>query len=656
MEARVWFEQKEEGTVFYRGDRRIGVAVSEKGCRDHFVPLEEGVYRWDRRTEEKTGEACMRFEAEYAMTYEMSPAFMYQENRSDTIWDYNKVRRVTNLESDENEEIAYFQGCVDEKTGKPWRISWWHMSIPGATFSEGEQESVGMFLPPDQLDAAASLYPEGAEKTVHEMIWPEQDMPRIPLTKKDPLVEPAGIPGKIRSGAGLRWGEGRVGSIEPRSHFAVILVLNEVKKPELTWKRMMDVSWKIFRKEPFPKFSNAELWDLGVSYSKTLFCQEENGFGSFVFGLMWVDGKWTYRPLFRYELGWCGQAASTAVSILTQALENGDKEAGELAFKTLDSWVEQKLPCGLPKTHLWDQEYTYFGRRMVDACNLSAGAIQYFQAWKLAEKLGKDKPEYFDLACAVCDFAVEKMDETGRLGKSWAEDDLSLLKGDGTTGAFLTVALCFGVRYTGRKEYLEAAKKSFWYYYDEFMRQGYTMGGAQDIFTIDKESAIPLLKAALLLQDLTEDPRYLVCAENAAYYLYTWQWVYSRPLTPGSALYEAEYNTYGGTSVSMMGAGQDPYGLFYVNELYDLAERTGNAMWADRAHALWCNGHDGVSDGTLVVNDRPIPLGGQHEARGVGSPDDHYLYQWLVSWPNAFRMENLRRTLFPEGDRAGRAL
>jgi len=103
----------------------------------------------------------------------------------------------------------------------------------------------------------------------------------------------------------------------------------------------------------------------------------------------------------------------------------------------------------------------------------------------------------------------------------------------------------------------------------------------------------------------------------------------------------------------MIGTGQDPYGLYYVHEMYDLASLTDNPVWAERAHAAWVNGHDGVSDGTMIANDRLIPRGGQHEARHVGREDSHTMNQWLVAWPTAFRLENLRRTLFPLGDRMG---
>jgi hypothetical protein len=167
--------------------------------------------------------------------------------------------------------------------------------------------------------------------------------------------------------------------------------------------------------------------------------------------------------------------------------------------------------------------------------------------------------------------------------------------------------------------------------------------------------AMPLLSAGLALHEQTGDKKYVVCAENAAWYLSTWQWCYTRRFEKGSSLYEVGYDSFGGTSVSIHGPACDPYALFYVHDLLELAKLTGNEMWAQRARAAWRNGADGVSDGTLTADGRLIPAGGQHEARGLGGSFQG-LYQWLVAWPTAFRLETLRRIHSPVGDRIGTEL
>ena len=652
----ITFRASETGTAFTCGDVLIGTAKAAQGARDHFVPLFPGVFRWDRVADTPTDSMIMRFEANYKMQYQMLPAVMYDENKDPTIIDRNQVRRTINHESDEGAENCYFKYCFDEETKKPWRIDWWYTSVPGAAYSEGDAWSSALFLPPDQMDGASSVYPDD-QSTVHEMVWPEQTTPRCPgPTFTGELIQPAGIPDQPFSGVVAPWIKtGRIGSIEPRKHFAVILVLEPVVQKRLSWHRMMQVSWDIYKKFVPAKFSDEELWDMGKDYSKHLFGSDPQGFTAFTFGMMWIDGKWQPRNQYRYEIGWCGQSASQATNMLVEALLTGDKEAEEMGFTSLDSWISRTLPNGLLPTHLEDQEYTYFGRRTIDACNMFHAVNQYLFAFRIAQQLGKYKPEYRDIALRICDFAISQMNEEGRIGKSWAEDDLTPLVKDGTSGSFLTLALAVAAKETGISKYLDAAKKSYQFYYDEFIRRGYSMGGALDIFSIDKESCMPLLSAGIMLYELTLDKAYITCAENAGWYLTTWQWCYTRKLRKGSTLDLLEYDSFGGTAVSIHDPGNDPYALFFIHELYDLAELTGNPMWAERAHAAWVNGMDGVSDGTLVADGRPTPRGGQHEARFL-EEGYHGVFHWLVAWPTAFRMINLRRTLPVIGDRPGRKL
>ena len=646
-----------EGTLFCLGETPLGLARAVPGGKDRFLPLGDGIYRWIRTMEAPTDVMTLRFEAAWEPEFTMLPACQYDGNRCESIMDYEKIRRITNGESEEGAEHNYYKFDRDEKTGQPWKLACWNMSVPGATCSEGGGFAAGLFLPPEEPAASASLYAQEG-KTLHELHWPEQMMPRVPHKpgrQEGVLNEPAGIPGKIRSGKPVVWEEGYTLPMEPKTEFRAVLVLSRCSRPRTGYRATMAAAWELYRKEPTAKFSDQELWDLGIQFAKRLYDEDDQGFRACSFGLMYVDGAWVPRPMYRYEMGWCGQSIMNAVSLLRHALMTGDKEAEEMGFHTLDSWLSRENPTGLLPTHLEEQEYTQFGRRIMDACNLGGGAIQLFLAGELAPMLGRDGSGYTRAARAICDFALKVMEPGGRIGKSWTEDDHTPILKDGTTGAFLTMALCEAARRTGRLEYLEGAERSYRYYYEEFMAQGFTMGGAQDIFTIDKESAMPLLKAGLTLYHMTGDKGYIAKAEDAAWYLATWQWCYTRELHPESTLRKLGYDSYGGTSVSIHGPGQDPYALYYVHDLYDLAELTGNSQWAQRAHAAWCNGMDGVSDGTMVADGRLIPPGGQHEARGLGGGFQG-LYQWLVAWPTAFRLELLRRTEAPLGDRVGRKL
>ncbi len=645
------FQTSNAGISFFSDNRLIGIAKSAPNTKDRFILLNEHSVRWERELLVPAEDMEMSFACDYKHSWQMYPRLMYGENLDPAIIDRNMIIAIARNHDPSKVEKGYYYGITDDKTGEPWRIPWWELSIPGAAYSESaEGICVGVFLPPDQMDGSVRMEYEN-NKTCHVLSWPEEAAPRTGRERPNgTLFAPFQTSNdETRS----TWEEGYRCEMPERSCFAVVLVFDETDRPRTGWHRLIDESWRIYNKYVPPKFNQDELWEIGISYAKSLY-QITDGKGVFSFGKVWNGENWD--NWFNNELGWCGQSASIAVSLLTEALRTGDEDAKNKAIECLDNWVEHTTAAGLLPTHFPDQEFNWFGKRVTDSCNLYYGVSQFFEAWKLCHMLGIERESYYNAACRICDFAVEKMDaETGRIGKSWLEEDLTPVVSEGTTGSFLTWALCEGYRYTGRKAYLDAAVRSFDYYYGDFMEKGYTIGGAIDIFTIDKESGIPLLTAALQLADLTGNTNYVNCAVDAAYYLSTWQWCYTRKFRKGSPLDLLGYNSFGGTGISIQDAANDPYALLYVNELYDLAERTGNRMWAERAYAAWVNGMDGISDGNMICDGRPIPLGGQHEARSLGR-EHHGIYQWLVAWPTAFRLYNIRRTFPVIGDRTGRKL
>lgn len=624
------------GTEFYIDGQKVGTALSKEGCSDYFALVEDGVICWTRTASSPVEAMNLRYEANYASVYQMVPAIQYDGNKC-YIQDYIDVRNSvakTEKEKEGKKWPTFFLGNRDPETGEPWRFIWHRTSIPGATYSEGESFSTGFFLPPDQLDGASSLFEENG-KTVHEILWPEQDS-LLPLFDHP---------------------EQHVQKMEPRRTFRAMLVLSPVEQPRTSWYTLLEAAWKQYYVLKAPSRNYQDLWDLGISYAKQLYTEEADGFKGFSIGFTW-EGKWVKRSVQKYEIGWCGQNASLANSLLAHASMTGDKEAAEMGISVLDSWIAAAKPHGLIPTHYDDNMYTNGFAKTVDACNLGTAVLQFFEAADRASQLGYNRPQYRDMACRICDFALQVMDENGRIGKSWLESDLSPAVKTGSTGAFLSMALCEGARRTGREAYLTAAKKSCRYYIQELLHNGYTTAGALDIFTIDKESSIPLLKGNLMLYSLTGEEEFLQNAVRAGWYLSTWQWHYSRKYPEGSLLEQMNFDCFGGTAVSIHG-GMDPFAVSYVHEIRDLSEYTGNPQWAQRANGIWRHGQMCISDGTLVIDGKdPRPRGSQDESTSLTlSPfHENRPSQWLVAWPTAFRLEALRRILSKDGDRQGRIL
>lgn len=359
------------------------------------------------------------------------------------------------------------------------------------------------------------------------------------------------------------------------------------------------------------------------------------------------------REANKYEIGWCGQNGMLANALLCEALHSGDKEAETMGFGVLDSWLEKAmLPVGVAASY-----YDPGQDRYLEACDLGTAGLAYFEAAQRSEKLGRNGGKYLRAAYQICDFAVKVQDGNGRFAKCWHEDGSVAIR-EGTVGAFLVLPLLEGYRQSGEERYLKSAIKGTKIYLEELKTYGFTTAGALDIFSIDKESGIPLLKASTELYRLTGEKEWLEAARDSAWYLSTWQYTHTCHFGPSCILGQTGYDSFGGTLVSTVHEGIDPFALCYVPELYQLWKETGEERWLQRARAIWKNGCQHISDGTLVIDGKQRPKGSQDESYTVTRQGTHgrkadpealrpdsigIASQWLVAWPGSFRMEVLRR-------------
>ena len=524
-----------------------------------------------------------------------------------------------------------------EKDGVPWTFSYSRCSVPGATFSTGKRWSVGLFGKMDSSVPAfsCSLIPKEG-KTVHRLIWPEQEAP-LSYCGTDRYKEP------------FR----RSLDVEKGTDFTAVfyLILDERRDGPVPYSKMMDFAWKLFYHEQKPWFSPKELWNLGRDYAKNVLYVEDRKFRGFSKGLKWNGTEWNLRPSAKYLVGWTGQNLSLANSMLYHFARTGDKNDYQMAIHTLDSWVNHAtLENGLIRCLFDFVLGDETGKEVQDACNLSDAALNFLEAWEFLRKLHINKPEYRKAAMGICDFAVCHQLPSGSFGKSWTNDG-EVWNSYGTIGCCLVVPLIKAYELTKESKYRNSAKKGYAFYLDCFQKDGYTTAAALDTCCIDKESAISLLKSSLLLYELERDEKYLKYAEWISCYLSTWQWHYTDVFPSATPLSDMHYDTFGGASVSTQHHHMDAFALCFVEDWLKLSRFTGKDIWRQRARAAWINGTFGISDGTLEVSGIKRPAGSQDEgffhthwgtSNEASQSPKGYVSNWLVAWPTAFRLQTLR--------------
>ena len=522
-----------------------------------------------------------------------------------------------------------------EENGQ-WRtVSFRRTPVPGAMYSEGSRYAIATWAEaPKSLkeNFSCSLRP-GDSQTSHCYLWPEEEMP-VTYSNRDRFE-----PGWIHHQP-LKKGE----TVEFQIYIHVSPILEEHK----AMRSFMDKAWELSAKPQVDIFPDEKLWDLGIRYAKESLWAEEGPYKGFSIGLvLGEDGSWRQRPGWKYEIGWCGQNASYAISLLRDYQKTGSKESLDKGIATLDTWAKCGLPNGLFVTNY---DHILNGNRngSIDACNLGTAAVNFFEACDLAKECGVERPEYERVAYSICDFVASDQQENGCYAKGWKPDGESIYR-EGTIGCFMVPAMIEAYRRSGEERYLSSALKAYRHYLAELKENGFTTAGALDTWCIDKESSISLLRSAIRLHRLTGQPEYIEDAMAVSYYLSTWLWHYDEIYPEGDNFTEYGYHTFGATSVSVQHNHLDPYALYWVPEWLELSDLTGDSQWKEKAVAIWRNGNQLVSDGTLEIGGHVRPAGSQNEAYfecswGFSAGDNgRRINDWLVAWPGAFRLETIRR-------------
>ena len=503
-------------------------------------------------------------------------------------------------------------------------------SIPGALYSEGNRYAIATWTEApreDRMNYSVSIRPGQAE-VGHHYIWPEEEMP-LTYVSRDRFED------GYRNRASLRKGES--------VRLSLYVHVCPVQEGHAAMRTFLDKAWELSPKPEVDVFPPEKVWELGVRYAKESLWAEDGDYKGFSIGLLpEPDGTWKQRGSGKYEIGWCGQNASYAISLLQDYLRNGSRESLEKGMATLDTWSRCRLPNGLFTVH---HDYP---DGPVDACNLGTAALNFFEACDIAKECGYDRPVYERIAFDVCDFVLADQQESGCYAKGWNPDGSCIYR-EGTIGCFLVPAMIEAYRRSGNAAYLRSARKAYAYYMTELREQGFTTAGALDTWCIDKESSISLLRSALRFYRLTGEKAFVEDAVAVSYYLSTWLWHYDAAYPAEDAFTRNGIHTFGFTSVSVQHNHLDPYALYWVPEWIELSDITGDSQWRQKARAIWRNGNQLVSDGTLEINGHLRPAGSQNEAYFecqwgfTGNTDIHRINDWLVAWPGAFRLETLRR-------------
>jgi len=545
------------------------------------------------------------------------------------------------------------KGMIAEN-GEPWIHSYDRTPVPSCSVTETKDIAFSLFASnetTESLVSSVSLRPAEGGRISQRIYWPVTEAP-FTYYENDKYNE--------RLDTYITLAAGETFSVK------VYMLCSVPKWENYGVTETLDRALELFPFEHGSNRTTAEIWRLGIAYTKFLL-HEYRG------KLLFATGCRPYPNALRFvdhfEVGWCGQNIMNARMLVLEYLRTGEKKLLDSAMAVCDSWLEKQSESGLLLAHYewytegqnwnykprdysksWASNVDYKNGWLPETCNTGWAACEMIKLWDLLRENGIDRPDYKQFAIKIFDFFCDHYSEEFAFGKAWHFDG-RCEEPNGTIGAFVTMALCDGYRILGEKRYLEYAIKSLDFYMKRDLDNFICTAGAIDCTCVDKETAGPVIIAALDIYEITGDKKYLEYAEKASYYFASWMYTYDVHYGPEAEFTEYGYYTSGSTYVSVQHPALDQWGELMCCEWLRLADYTGDERWRKRAVMMWYNCTQCIADEkNRTFHGMERPIGSQNEAfyqarwgHRKDCNERGHLNDWLVSWVNVFRLTVLDR-------------
>ena len=520
-----------------------------------------------------------------------------------------------------------------ERDGEPWIFSSDRVGVPGCSVAEDETACIGVFSDNKGLsaNASASVYTEKGE-TVQRIYFSHVEYPKVFLRK-------------------YYYGDADISYLpfangEEKRFICYVYRFEKQGERYYGYKALFDFINSGYYKAVESKYTPQQVKDWTFEFLRSLTELTPDGYLSNM-GLLPggehrlgdENSTFIYRKHYKYESGWCGQNFTVAEMYLRAYLETKNPEYLEKGVGILDTWLKHTYDCGLI-TAQFDKPFD--GTEKIDSCNEGWTIYKLIYCCELLNEIGMSAAKYEEAAKRICEFYINTYPDGGF--PQIMNADGSVYVPDGCAGTMVLVGFLKTYEYFRDEKYLSRAKKAFDFYYDTYLSKSQAAGGALDTYCIDKESAGPVLRAALLLYELTNEKKYFDYAENIAHYLMTWCFYHDVVFDDDSDCAKVSLRTTGGTSVSAAHHHIDCWGVFYAPEMVKLYELTGNEAYLTHARALWTFTVQFISDGTLKLHGMVRPIGSQNEGVlqcnwGFEGAIRGLLNDWLVTWIKTFQMD-----------------
>lgn len=226
-----------------------------------------------------------------------------------------------------------------------------------------------------------------------------------------------------------------------------------------------------------------------------------------------------------WQIGWVGGMQASY-----PLLWEGAEESRQRALRNFEHAIATQTEAGFfwPCSHqgqvIGDNFYAETGDDWVLVRRL--GDVLYFWLKQIAllERRGEKVEERWLAAIKkLAEGLVKIWEQNGQLGQFVGLHDGRIIIGGSASGAITPAGLTLAAARFGEGRYLTAARQIADYYYENFVRRGYTTGGPGEAMQApDSESAFAMLESFVELYEATGEEAWLTRARQMAHQCASW--------------------------------------------------------------------------------------------------------------------------------------
>ncbi len=289
------------------------------------------------------------------------------------------------------------------------------------------------------------------------------------------------------------------------------------------------------------------------------------------------------KPYPEAQIGFVGRVLLNAFNAIEYGEQHGEQDLVTTGQEILESYLQHGLTsAGYFYDNVNFERGFPLDEKVVHSIRQQSEGVYAILLYLKYEKAhGRKHPEWEAKIKGILDGFLKLQKADGSFARKY-KDDGSDVDGTGGSTPSSTSALVMGYRYFGKKQYLEAARRTVNYLEQNIISKSDYFSSTLDANCEDKEAAIAAVTATYYLAAVTkgkERQHYIDLCEKAAYFALSWYYMWDVPFAQGQMLGDLGLKTRGWSNVSVENNHIDVFVFELPHIVKWLGEQKGNSRF-----------------------------------------------------------------------------